>query len=135
MTWQGGDLKIAEMVRDGTTAGEYVSEKPVPITGPGKTLVRLHTGSRMVAIPVHMPADPEIDAPEVAAEDQTLPFLREGRYLMREAEGGPATFAIFVYVLLLGVACMWVVVFVLASRRILRQPAPSEPSAEYALVA
>ena len=134
-TWQGGDLVLAEMVREGDTPGAYVADKPVPAYGPGKTLVRLHVGSRMVAVPVHLPADPEIDEVEVPAVDRTVPFLREGQYLMRESKGGPAAFAIFVYTLLFGVACMWVTAFVLAARRILRQPTPSAPEQEYALVA
>jgi hypothetical protein len=135
VTWQGGDLALADMEPEGDTPGAYVSDKPVPAYGAGKTLVRLHTGSRMVAIPVHLPADPEIDEAEVPAVDRTAPFLREGKYLMREAKGGPAAFAIFVYVLLFGVACMWTAAFVLVGRRILRQPAPSAPEQEYALVA
>ena len=58
----------------------------------------------MLAVPVHMPADPEIGATEVAAVDRTGPFLREGRYLIRESHGGPAWFAVMVYILLTGVA-------------------------------
>jgi hypothetical protein len=134
-TWQGGDLVLAEMKHEGDTPGAYVSDKPVPVDGPGKTLIRLHRGSRMVAIPVHMPADAEINAREIPAVDRTAAFVREGRYLMRESHGGAAWFAIVVYVLLAGVAVVWVAAFVVAARHVPRDEAPAPVDREYALVA
>jgi hypothetical protein len=134
-TWQGGDLVLAKMVPVGTDKQHYVSDKPLPVFGPGKTLVRLHKGSRMMAVPVHFPADPEINKPEIAAVDRTAPFLREGRYLMRESHGGAAWFAIIIYVLLAGVACVWVAAFVIAASRVPREQAPAPVDRKYALVA
>ncbi len=135
ITWQGGDLVLADMKQDGNVAGRYVSEKPVPAFGPGKTLVRLHKGSQMLAVPVHLPADAEIGAVEVPAVDRTAMFLREGRYLMRESHGGPAWFAITVYILLTGVAVVWVTAFVIAAKRVPREDSPAPVDQEYALVA
>jgi hypothetical protein len=135
-TWQGGDLVLAEMRDEG--GGRYVSSKALPVYGPGKTLVRLHRGSRMIAVPVHLPADPEIGAAEVPAVDRTTPFLREGRYLMREAHGGAAWFAVVIYVLLAMVAGLWIAAFVLAASRVPRRgstPAPPSVEREHALVA
>lgn len=133
ITWQGGTLALAEMKKDGT--GSYVSEKPVPVYGPGKTLLRLHKGNQMVAVPLHLPADPEIGEGEIPAVDRTAAFEREGKFLMREATGGPAWFAIVVYVLLTGVAGLWLTAFVVAARRVPRDDAPAPEDREYALVA
>ena len=135
-TWQGGTLVLADMKPEGN--GRYVSSKPLPVDGPGKTLVRLHTGYKMVAIPVHMPADPELNIPEIPAVDRTSHFVREGRYLMRESHGGAAWFAILITVLLTGVAILWAGVFSVVARRIAHEPDASTPAPqerEHALVA
>jgi hypothetical protein len=134
ITWQGGDLVLADMKRDGAP-GRYVSESPVPAYGDGKTLVRLHKGSHMLGLPVHLPADEEIGAAEVPAIDRTGTFVRETKFLMREAKGGPAWFAIAVYALLTGIAVVWVGAFVVAARRVLRPETPAPQEQEYALVA
>jgi hypothetical protein len=124
-TWQGGTLVLSEMRSEGN--GRYVSERPLPVYGPGKTLVRLHRGSQMLAVPVHLPADPEINAGEIPAVDRTIAFRREGRYLMRESHGGPAWFAVCIYSLLVLVACVWVAAFVFAAQRVPRRGPVDEP--------
>jgi hypothetical protein len=134
-TWQGGDLVLAEMKPEAGMPGRYVSEKPMPVYGPGKTLVRLHRGSQMLAVPVHFPADPEIGAPEIAAINRTATFVREGQYLMRESHGGAAWFAVLTYILLTGVAGIWIAAFVIAARRVPRDASPGPLDQEYALVA
>jgi len=115
MSWQGGGLVIANMKAQG--AGEYVSDKPLPISGHWKTLVRLHRGAQMLAAPVWMPADPAIGKGSIPAVDRTVAMVREQKYLTREARSGPATFAIFAYVLLTIVAVAWATSFVLAATR------------------
>ena len=84
VAWQGGGLVVAEMEPTGEP-GTYRSSEPVPITGHWKALVRLHRGSEMMAVPVWFPADPTIGEEEIAAEDRTIDFAAERRYLMREA--------------------------------------------------
>lgn len=137
-TWQGGTLVLAKMKPEG--GGNFVSSKPLPVDGPGKTLVRLHTGSKMVAVPVHMPADPELSIPEIPAVDRTAHFVREGRYLMRESHGGAAWYAILISVLLLCVTVVWSALFSFTTRRIARDAGPhaatpSPEEHEHALVA
>jgi hypothetical protein len=100
----------------------YETEEPVPATGSWKTLLRLHKGASMVAIPVWMPADKEIDQPEVSAVDRTAPFKTEAQFLLREQNGvsGPSWFAIAVYLLLAAIAIAWVTALVAAGRSITR---------------
>jgi hypothetical protein len=117
IAWQGNGFRSADMLTTGTP-GEYVSEKAVPVSGSWKTLLRLHKGAAMVAIPIWLPADPEIGASEVAAVDRTAPFLTEQRYLLREQKGGAPWLALGVYIILAAIASAWIVSFVLAARSI-----------------
>jgi hypothetical protein len=121
IAWQGGGFISSEMVPTGEP-GVYRTADPVPATGDWKTLLRLHRGASMAAIPIWLPADPEIDAPEVAAVDKTAPFQTEQRYLLREQKPGPAWFAIAVYIVLAGIATLWVGSLVLAGRSLVREP-------------
>ena len=116
MSWQGGGLVIAEMDRVGP--GEYRSDRPLPITGRWKTLVRLHRGGEMMAVPVYLPADEEIDEAEVPAVDRTVAFGPETDLLLRETQDGDAWFAYVIYGLLAGMGVVWVVAFVMAAGRL-----------------
>ena len=124
--WQGGALTLAEMEEVGP--GRYRSDKPVLVTGKGKTLVRLHRGAEMMAVPVRLPADPEIGEPEIPAVNRSVDFASEKQFLMRESEDNAAWLAIVIYVLLTGVAIAWIGAFVLASQRV-REGRPETPSA------
>ena len=114
--WQGGTLTLADMEEVGP--GRYRSEKPVLVTGKGKTLVRLHRGAELMAVPVRLPADPEIGEPEIPAVDRSVDFSSEKQFLMRESEENDAWLAIVIYVLLTGVAAAWIGAFVVASQRV-----------------
>lgn len=115
IAWQGGDFQRAEMVPAGDP-GVYRSEQAVPFGGSWKTMLRLHRGTEMVAIPIWLPADPEIGAGELAVEDRETSFVAEQRYLLREQVEGPPWFAIVVYLLLAGMAFVWVTGMILTVR-------------------
>ncbi len=124
IAWQGGGFVSSEMVATGEP-GVYRSAEPVPATSDWKTLLRLHRGSSMVAIPIWMPADPEIEAAEIPAVNKAAPFLTEQRYLLREQKPGPPWFAKAIYVVLAGIATAWVVMLVIAGRSIIRERDPA----------
>lgn len=113
MSWQGGGLVIREMTRVGP--GEFVSDGPVPITGRGKALVRLHRGGELMAVPVYLPADPEIGEPAIPAEDRVVPFASEKDFLLRETTDGGGGLASAIYALLAIVGALWIGVFVLVA--------------------
>jgi hypothetical protein len=126
MSWQGGELRLAEMVR--VAPGTYEAEGPIPVTGPGKALVRLHRGSELMAVPIRLPADPEIDAPEIPAVDRTVAFSSETEFLLREQTPGGVAMAGAIYALLAAIAVGWAGAFALAARRIADDPAaPARP--------
>jgi hypothetical protein len=114
--WQGGGLELAAMEPTGET-GAYRSEEAVPVDGYWKTLLRLHRGDEMMAVPVYLPADPSIDEPAIPAVDRTAPFESERRYLLRETRPGNGWMSPAVHGLLVIVCAGWALAFRVALRR------------------
>ena len=82
-SWQGGGRVVDRLERTGS--GTYESTKPVPVYGEWKTMLRLHEGNALLGIPVYLPEDPAIPAPEVKAEPEfTRTFVDETKILQRE---------------------------------------------------
>jgi hypothetical protein len=82
-SWQGGGRVVDELKRTGP--GTYESTTPVPVYGDWKTMLRLHEGNALLGIPVYMPEDPAIPAPEVKAKPEfTRTFVDETKILQRE---------------------------------------------------
>jgi hypothetical protein len=122
LAWQGGGLVKAEMTE--VSPGVFRSERPLPLHGSWKTLLRLHLPVHtMVSAPIYLPADPAIPAQEVpAVQGADREFVTEKDILRREerkdvpawlwATGYAVTFALFGLVFaLIGVA------YALAARR------------------
>ena len=125
--WQGGGLALADMVATGTP-GEFRSADPVPVDGLWKSLLRLHRGAEMMALPIYLPADPEIGEPEIPAVDREAAFQSERQFLLRETHPGNGWLSPVVHLYLVGVCAAWAGAFVLAvgsagPRR--RRPAPA----------
>jgi hypothetical protein len=81
--WQGGGLVVDRLRRTGP--GVYRSTKPVPVHGDWKALLRLHDGATLAAVPIYLPRDEAIPAPEVPALARfTRPFEEEVQFLQRE---------------------------------------------------
>jgi hypothetical protein len=59
--WQGGGLVLSDMQRLGPD--HYLSQQPVPLGGTWTTLLRLHRGDEVMALPIFLPADAAIGAP------------------------------------------------------------------------
>ncbi len=116
IAWQGGDLHVAELRPLGD--GRYVATGPMPVTGSSKTLVRLQRGAELMAAPVYLPADPEIDAPEIPAVDRSVAFAGEQRFLLRETRPGPPAFSIAVHGLLALASLAWVLSLAWAASRV-----------------
>ncbi|MEO7428451.1 MAG: hypothetical protein ABIY48_03620 [Acidimicrobiales bacterium] len=122
MAWQGGGLELADMHPTGRP-GEYRSTKPIPVgdTVDGqrsfwKAMLRLHRGMEMMAVPLHLPADPDIHEAEISAVGTTAPFGSEKRYLLRETTDGNAWLSPAVHLSLVAVVALWALAFVTAVR-------------------
>jgi hypothetical protein len=85
--WQGGGLVVEPLNEVGP--GTYRTSEPIPVDGEWKTLVRLHSGSSLTAVPIFLPRDAAIPAPEVPARATfTRSFVDETQLLQREKTGG-----------------------------------------------
>jgi hypothetical protein len=111
IAWQGagaggpGGFEYQDMERQ--PDGTWRSAAPIPVGGSFKTILRLHAGDGMQAVPVYLPADEAIDAPAVPAEDGSRPFRREKSILQREAKTGHVTLERLAYLPLAGIAVAW----------------------------
>jgi hypothetical protein len=65
--------------------GHYRTTEPVPVWGTWKTLLRLHDGRTLAAVPIFLAGDPGIGAPEIPAQaSMTRPFVADITILQRE---------------------------------------------------
>ena len=75
--WQGGGLVVDRLER--VAPGVYRTTEPIPVNGDWKTMIRLHRGNALTALPVYLPEDPAIPVEGVPA-----------RRLGRRARSGPS---------------------------------------------
>jgi hypothetical protein len=65
--------------------GHFKSTKPMPVSGEWKTLLRVHDGRMLTAVPIYLAGDPGIGVQEVPADaSMTRPFVAEITILQRE---------------------------------------------------
>lgn len=121
-SWQGrrqgdGGLVIAPLHQ--VSPGVYTTDRTVPVFGEWKTLVRLHTGRSLMAIPIYMPADPAIPARMVTPWPHvTRSFVREKSILQRESVGGSQWLQRPAYAVLGALALVWVASLAWGLRRL-----------------
>ncbi|RZU30557.1 hypothetical protein [Blastococcus saxobsidens] len=88
-SWQGDGLVVTQLEQTGE--GAYRTTEPVPLHGTWKTLLRVHDGRVLTAVPIYLPQDEAIGEDEVPAEDgMTRSAIPEVDILQRElkdAEG------------------------------------------------
>jgi hypothetical protein len=107
MSGQGGGSRRVELRETGP--GAYRTTEPVPVDGDWKTMVRLHAGASILAMPIYMPGDAAIPAREVPAEPQfARAFVADHEVLRREETGDAAPWlAGLAYGILGAVALAW----------------------------
>lgn len=83
--WQGGGFDIDHLKQVGP--GVFETTRPLPVSGDWKSMVRLHRGDSLLAMPVHLPEDRAIPAPEVPAlASFSRSFVADKLVLQREAK-------------------------------------------------
>src|SRR5215218_3542432 len=81
--WQGDGFVVDDLER--VSRGVYRTTEPLPVHGNWKSMIRLHYGNAVDAIPVFMPRDDAIPAAEVPAERRfTRDFVPDSVILQRE---------------------------------------------------
>jgi hypothetical protein len=129
-SWQGGDKRTGHMQEVGP--GQYVGETPIDVTAENKSMLRLHRGAEMMAIPLRFPPDDEIGEPEILPEDRTAPFEHEEQYLQREVAAHDAAgpwFARFVFALTGLLAVGWIVSLGIGAYGLSRREEAAAPAA------
>jgi hypothetical protein len=130
--WQGGGSVIADLVE--VDEGIYRTSDPIPVYGGWKTLIRLHHGKSIVAVPIYLPDDPAIPAREVPATPRfTRPFVLDKQIVLREAKDVDAALTYSASSALAALAIAWVVALAWGLRRLgdleslgpLKRPAPA----------
>jgi hypothetical protein len=103
-SWQGGGAIVGDLVETGP--GTYRTAEPIPVYGNWKSTLRLHKGDAVLGLPVFMPEDAAIPAPEVPAEPlMTREFVRDKQNLQREQKGDvPGWLTLFAYLAVLAIA-------------------------------
>jgi hypothetical protein len=92
LAWQGKmenerGLMIDRLTRVGP--GHYVSNRPLPVWGTWKTLVRIQDGRTLAAVPIWAPADDAIPVQEIPVQlNSTRPLAFEVSILQRERDPG-----------------------------------------------
>ncbi|MEK6278401.1 MAG: hypothetical protein AABM29_10365 [Actinomycetota bacterium] len=85
--WQGGGLVVDRLTPTGR--GTYRTSEPIPVYGEWKATLRMQTGRSVLAVPVFMPEDKAIPAPEVPAPARfDREFVSDKEILQREAKQG-----------------------------------------------
>jgi hypothetical protein len=131
-SWQGEGLVVTMLER--TAQGEYRTTEPVPLHGDWKTLLRIHDGRTLTAVPIYLPADEAIPAAAVPAQDGAVrSTVPEIEILQRELTGSggglwlPANLVVLACTLALIAAIGWGVGRY-ARRAAVREPWPDDPA-------
>ncbi len=125
--WQGarggrGGLVVSPLSPAGP--GSYRTTDPFPVSGRWKSLLRLQVGSSLEAVPIYLPADPEIPAPGVPAPPRFVrPFEPDKNILQREAVGGSRLLQRVAYGLLGALGAAWLIALGWGLRRLDRRAA------------
>ena len=121
LAWQG-DAKSVQVLMRQIDEDSWRSEGPVPAGGRWKTIVRLASGSVVAGLPVALPEDEEIGAPEIPlVASRTVPVARDTKLLMREARAGESLPAILAYTAIGIVLAVWLTSFTWVAARMRRR--------------
>jgi hypothetical protein len=103
--WQGGKTRVLDPLAE-TGPGEYRTTKPIPVYGSWKSTLRIQQGDALISMPIFLPKDQAIPAPEVPAEASfTRGFLKDKKVLQREQKQGvPGFLTLAAYLTVLAIA-------------------------------
>jgi hypothetical protein len=124
--WQGGGLVVNRLQR--VRPGVYRSTRPVPLTGEWKTMLRLHRGDALTALPLYLPADEAIPVAGVAARPSLdRAFGPEQKLLQRERKSAASWLWAAAYAVVLAIAVAFLVALAWGVHRVslpAREPSP-----------
>jgi hypothetical protein len=101
-----GQLRQLTALRE-VGPGRYVTERPVPVSGNWKTMLRLAKGTHLMGLPVYLPPSPQANRAGVPARPRSGAMQADTFILQREARGGPAWLTTTAYAVLGVVVAVW----------------------------
>jgi hypothetical protein len=117
LDWDRGSSKIVELEK--VDEGVYRTVRPLPVGGDWKSLLRLHVDDRLLAVPVYLPQDSAIPAPEVPARSRfERSFVTDKQIVQREAITPNIWLQRIAYSVLLLIGVVWIAIFGWALRRL-----------------
>jgi hypothetical protein len=115
--WQGGGLVVDRLERTGP--GRYRTTRPIPVHGDWKTMVRLHRGNSLTALPIYLPRDAAIPVGEVPTPRTfDRAFRDEHTLLQREQKGGGPVLVALAYSIVVGIALVLLALLAWALHRL-----------------
>ena len=116
-SWQGGGSYVEDLVE--IEDGVYSTTSAIPVYGEWKSLLRIHAGSSMVAVPIFLPRDEAIPAPEVPARDGfSREFTSDKKIVLREAKDVDAGLTVTASTFLAILVAVWILALAWGLRRI-----------------
>jgi len=123
ISWQGGGLVVDRLER--TAPGVYRTNEPVPIDGEWKTMIRLHTGRALSALPIYLPADPAIPVEGIPASATVeREFGPEQELLQRERKSAAGWLWATAYGAVLALALGFLALLAWGVHRVSAAPGP-----------
>jgi hypothetical protein len=103
--WQGGRTRVLDPLEK-VGEGVYRSTKPIPVYGSWKATLRIQQGDALISMPIFLPRDQAIPAPQVQAEASfTRGFLADKKVLQREQKQDvPGFLTLAAYLTVLAIA-------------------------------
>jgi hypothetical protein len=87
-SWQGGETSVVSDLEE-VSPGVYRTTEPIPVDGSWKSILRLHYDDVVIGLPIFLPRDTAIPAPETPAPAQfTRDFVLDKTNLQREQKQG-----------------------------------------------
>jgi hypothetical protein len=87
-SWQGGETSIVSDLEE-VSPGVYRTTEPIPVDGSWKSILRLHADDVVIGLPIFLPRDTGIPAPETPAPAQfRRDFVLDKTNLQREQKEG-----------------------------------------------
>ena len=124
--WQGGSKRVLDPLEQ-VGQGVYRTTEPIPVYGGWKATMRIQQGDALISMPLFMPKDQAIPAPEVPAKANfTRGFLEDKKVLQREQKQGvPGFLTLAAYLTVLAIALSLIALLAWALLRVDRGEARS----------
>jgi hypothetical protein len=109
LSWQGrtpGRTRQIAQLR-ATGPGRFAADRPIPVGGNWKSMVRLARGSHLMGMPVYLPPSPQASRAGVPVGARSGVMTSDTFLLQREATGGPGFIEAVAYAVLAAVVAVW----------------------------